>query len=67
MKDQRNNSTDAKSPPWNLNIEDTMNIRDMGDWIRDYKLDAISSIGGSCWAKAFKNDEEKKFYNRGAF
>lgn len=39
MKDMRNNSSDNKSPVRNLHIEETMNIKDMGDRIRDYKID----------------------------
>jgi len=34
----------------------------MGDRIWDYKLDTITSIGGSCWTKNSKNEEEKKFF-----
>lgn len=45
-----------------------MNIKDMGDRIRDYKLDTITSIGGSCRTKNSKPDEDKKFFNsRGTF
>jgi len=63
VKDARNNSSDNKSPARNLHIEETMNIKDMGDRIRDYKLDTITSIGGSCRTKNSLPDEEKKFFN----
>ena len=40
-----------------------MNIKDMGDRIRDYKLDALNHLGGSCRSKnGPKNNEEWKFF-----
>jgi hypothetical protein len=36
-----------------------MNIKDMDDRIRDYKLDALNSIGGSCRTKLGLKEDDK--------
>ena len=57
----KHSNTDEAANTSNIQVDGTMNIKDMDQQIRNYKMDAINRAGGSCRSKYSKADDEGRY------